>query len=241
MLRRLIITLFFFMAYSSTQALELKSSQQQAVVIELFTSQGCSSCPPAEEYLNSFKQNEQLWSKFIPMAFHVDYWDYIGWKDRYAKPQHRTRQEKYAALNGQRTIYTPGFFVNGKPWRRSFWGSDPSANDKNMGVLKVNIQDKKLAAEYENEQDVERRLVLNVAILGMGFHDQIKAGENSGRDSDHDFVVLHHTSALSDNGKWQLDLSDVKVKSARQYAITAWVSRQQDPSALQAVGGFYSF
>lgn len=79
------------------------------VVIELYTSQGCSSCPPADEMLTYLTKREDV----IPLALHVDYWDYIGWKDSFAQPRFTKRQKAYARAAGTRTIYTPQAVVGG--------------------------------------------------------------------------------------------------------------------------------
>ncbi len=79
------------------------------VVIELYTSQGCSSCPPADALLVELTERDDV----IPLALHVDYWDYIGWKDSHANPAFTKRQKAYARAAGQRTIYTPQMIVGG--------------------------------------------------------------------------------------------------------------------------------
>lgn len=79
------------------------------VVVELFTSQGCSSCPPADEYLGSLADREGV----IALSLHVDYWDYLGWKDVYSLPGHAERQRKYARSMKERMVYTPQIIVNG--------------------------------------------------------------------------------------------------------------------------------
>ena len=84
-------------------------SQQRPVVLELFTSQGCSSCPPADALLGELAKRDDV----ITMAFHVDYWDYIGWKDPFGDSKFTARQRAYAAFLGQRTIYTPQLVVDG--------------------------------------------------------------------------------------------------------------------------------
>ena len=86
---------------------------QPAQVIELFTSEGCSSCPPADKYLSTFEESERLWKEIIPVAYHVDYWDYLGWKDTLGSPAHSKRQRAYAARRGDRSVYTPQIVVNG--------------------------------------------------------------------------------------------------------------------------------
>lgn len=84
-------------------------SATSAVVVELFTSQGCSSCPPADEILGELVSRSDV----IPLALHVDYWDYLGWADAFANPAFTTRQRAYAHVAGARSIYTPQMVVNG--------------------------------------------------------------------------------------------------------------------------------
>lgn len=85
-------------------------AQRAMVVVELYTSQGCSSCPPADALLHDLAEREDV----IALALHVDYWDYIGWKDEFAHPQHAQRQRAYAQKAKRRSIYTPEFIVQGQ-------------------------------------------------------------------------------------------------------------------------------
>lgn len=80
------------------------------VVLELFTSQGCSSCPPADEILHQLTERSDV----IPLALHVDYWDYIGWADEFARPEHTLRQQAYVQVAGKSTIYTPQMIIGGE-------------------------------------------------------------------------------------------------------------------------------
>ena len=91
-----------------------ESHERQTALLELFTSEGCSSCPPAESWLSQLKQKPELWSGFVPVAFHVDYWDYLGWRDKWASQQFSDRQRDYAQAWGSDSVYTPGFVLNGK-------------------------------------------------------------------------------------------------------------------------------
>src|SRR6476661_2706945 len=77
-----------------------ESGDTQNSLIELFTSEGCSSCPPAEKWLSAFKSNPDLWKKIVPVAFHVDYWNHLGWRDRVSTPEVTQRQQHYAAGRG---------------------------------------------------------------------------------------------------------------------------------------------
>lgn len=80
------------------------------VVLELYTSQGCSSCPPADAILHDLAERSDV----IPLALHVDYWDYIGWADEFARPEHTIRQQNYVHVAGKNTIYTPQMVIGGQ-------------------------------------------------------------------------------------------------------------------------------
>lgn len=81
----------------------------ETVVVELFTSQGCSSCPPADSLLGDLAKEDNV----IAIALHVDYWDYLGWKDKFASAEHTARQRAYSRVQGERTIYTPQMVFGG--------------------------------------------------------------------------------------------------------------------------------
>ena len=84
-------------------------AQDNLVVVELYTAQGCSSCPPADALLEEMAKNAEI----LALAFHVDYWDYLGWQDAFASPAHTLRQKAYAHAAGERMIYTPQAIVDG--------------------------------------------------------------------------------------------------------------------------------
>jgi hypothetical protein len=85
-------------------------AQNQPVVIELFTSQGCSSCPPADAFMHKLAQRSDV----IALSMHVDYWDYIGWKDEFGRPENAARQRAYAQTAGRRSVYTPQMIIAGE-------------------------------------------------------------------------------------------------------------------------------
>ncbi|WP_095589057.1 DUF1223 domain-containing protein [Actibacterium ureilyticum] len=108
-------------------------AQDHPVVVELYTSQGCSSCPPADALLADLAGHEGV----IPLALHVDYWDYIGWKDSFADPAFTRRQKAYAHAAGHRTVYTPQMIVGGR---------DHIIGAKAMELMKRIEQQRKTAA-----------------------------------------------------------------------------------------------
>src|SRR5215475_15344589 len=189
-----IAVILIWLAPDWVLALEPKtfeSSEAQNSLIELFTSEGCSSCPPAEKWLSALKSSQELWKQTVPVAFHVDYWDHLGWRDRFAKPEFTSRQQRYAATWGGDSVYTPGFVVNGKEWRNWFGGEAVPTISTRVGVLRVSLgNDEKLTATFIPETTQPRALALDVALLGNDLESDVKRGENSGRKLRHDFVVL---------------------------------------------------
>ena len=235
--------LIFFLAliiYSTSysEPLTLSSGKQQTTLIELFTSEGCSSCPPAERWLNSLKDDPRLWTQIIPLAFHVDYWDYIGWKDTFATPANTERQRRYHQERGISTVYTPGFVNNGEEWRQWFGLKTLVASSNTPGLLEASITNNQLEATFISDIIANEPLKLNIAILGFGFSTQIKAGENAGRTSAHDFVVIGQTSQNSSNGQWNITLPDTQQFQTKRKAIAIWVSPVDRQQPIQAVGGW---
>ncbi|MDH5184393.1 MAG: DUF1223 domain-containing protein [Gammaproteobacteria bacterium] len=233
----LMVGLLLLQAIAEADSLYFQSGSQQTQMIELYTSQGCSSCPPAEKFLNQYVDDELLWKHYIPMAFHVDYWDYLGWKDRYALAENTQRQYLYAQLKNISTVYTPGFVVNGKEWRGwRYQGKKPLATSK-VGNLSVTVTDQTFSARFGSTAQLKDTLVLHYALLGMGLETDIEAGENRGRHSQHDFVVLWQKRILGSRNHWQGRLP-VRTQKAKRYALVVWLSRLQDPVPLQAAASY---
>ncbi len=97
-----------------------ESGETPAALVELFTSEGCSSCPPADAWVSTLKGNPGLWKRIVPVVFHVDYWNSLGWSDRFSSPENTARQRRYAAVWGTDSVYTPGMVLNGREWRNWF-------------------------------------------------------------------------------------------------------------------------
>ena len=237
------IPLFIFFALLSAetfaaQEFRFASGVRQTVMIELYTSEGCNSCPPAEEYLNGYVSHPGLWKTYIPLAFHVDYWDYLGWKDRFAHPSHAVRQRHYARLQRVRTVYTPAFVVNGQGWRSGWFSKAPSPETRPAGRLTVTVKGQRVSADFEPVSALSGKYQLNLAVLGMDLSTRIQAGENQGRHSRHEFVVLAKKQVAGKNNHWKMTLPEIDTTITRRFALAAWISKRDNPTPIQAVGGY---
>lgn len=215
--------------------LHFESGVKRNTLIELYTSEGCSSCPPAEEYLNKLKNDKNLWKKWVPVAFYVQYWDYIGWKDEYAPRENGQRQSRYASLKRASTVYTPSFMVNGASWRRGIFSNSLPNENLSAGNLIVSVNGKSINAVYKTKH--KSSLKLNIAVLGMNLTSKIEGGENEGRTANHEFVVVGFNASVSDNLKWDIKLPELHYSKAKKYALVVWVSEINNPRPLQVVGG----
>jgi len=219
----------------------LQSGPEQVSLIELYTSQGCSSCPPADRWLSGLKRHPDLWTKLVPLAFHVDYWDYIGWRDPLAKPEFGQRQRRYAREGGARTVYTPGVMLNGKDWRGWTRGIFSYSGRPDAGILSVERKDNHLLVHYKTTEETAGKLLAHVALLGFDLTMNVTAGENRGRKLTNDFIVLGTVQSplRRDGAFWSALLPDIRPD--REYprlAIAAWVSGQNRQAPLQAAGSW---
>ena len=229
-------------AAAHAQTLRLESPGPRVSLLELYTSEGCSSCPPADRWISTLRDDPRLWREVIPVAFHVDYWDYIGWKDRFASPVYGNRQRDYARNRHVSTVYTPGFVLAGKEWRS--WFTRPVLKVENSvtaGKLELTIDGQQARASFTPSAPISGDLEMHVAILGFGLSSEVSAGENGGRTLEHDFVVLGYRSLATEKKDAMhiasFSLPAVKVDAERK-AIAAWLSAPGDPSPVQAVGGW---
>ncbi|MGB7814765.1 MAG: DUF1223 domain-containing protein [Methylotenera sp.] len=185
-----------------------KSGAQTISLLELYTSEGCSSCPPADKWLSNLKPDP---SKVIPLAFHVDYWDYIGWKDRFSKAEYSGRQRKTAAFAGAGYVYTPQFVMNGRDFRgwdnsrlnQSVEASQKLASRANLSLDATQENGKitlKASAQAVKPADAKNADVF-VALYENRLVSQVKAGENSGRELKHDYVVREFFGAYQINNQ----------------------------------------
>lgn len=235
-IKRSLFCFSLFWALTSLQAQEkisFQSSNNQAKLIELFTSQGCSSCPPAENWINSFLKEEKLWQEFVPVAFHVDYWDYLGWKDVYAKKQFTKRQRAYRATRNLRSVYTPAFLLNGKEWRG---GKFPKTSVQ-VGILSGILENNQLHISYSEKT---KNLELHVVLLGFGVQTHILGGENANLSLAQEFLALDHQKLFnrknSPVNQWILDLPANSKPEIKKVALAIWVSDKKTMQVVQATG-----
>ena len=171
------------------------------VVVELFTSQGCSSCPPADALLAELSKRDDI----IALALHVDYWDYIGWKDQFADPSHTVRQRGYSRAAGKRTIYTPQMIVGG---RDHVIGSKPMRLAELIEVHRAAPISAEVALRRSGNRIVMRvtaknripdgGAVIQIATFSPHKTVRIRRGENAGRTLDYHNIV----SDIVEVGRW---------------------------------------
>lgn len=228
-------TLLAASLYCLPQALVAEQSfqnQDQApLLVELYTSEGCSSCPPAERYLNSFIDSSDLWKKVVPLAFHVDYWDYIGWEDRFAQPEFKQRQYNHRRLGNFRSVYTPGWISSGKEWRGFFQGKALPNHSLSGGLLQADLINQTLNISYTPKQD-RKTLIAHVAVLGFNLSSNVTSGENAGRLLQHQFVVLDKQQKAQTNFNWHFHIP--KLNISEKHALAIWVS-ERDQHPIQVV------
>ncbi len=180
------------------------------VVVELFTSQGCSSCPPADALLADLARRKRSGVQVIPLSFHVDYWDYLGWKDPFSAAEYSARQRWYAALGGSRSVYTPQMVVDGVD---AFVGSKRAAAEaalsKAAGVRKqVQLEvalDAPGSVRYRSRGSATDA-VLYLALVQKRADNPVRSGENA-RTTAHHVGVVRELSARdytgSGEGTWR--------------------------------------
>lgn len=238
----LLFVIFVSPVGAQTNILSFQSPATQTALLELYTSEGCSSCPPAEARLSQWKKSPALWKDFVPVAFHVDYWDYLGWRDPWAAAKFSDRQRAYAQQWRSDTVYTPGLVLNGREYRDWDHKEAPSLSGKAVGVLTAKSTDTtdwrvEFAPTTSSGGDYEA----HAALLISGVASDVGAGENRGRHLNHDFVALALADArLSRQGdlfKGQIHF-DTLPRSSTNLALTVWVTRPDHLEPLQATGGW---
>jgi hypothetical protein len=247
----------FTVALAVGAGCQVSSPPHTQALVELFTSQGCSSCPPADRWLSQFEPRAT--PGVVPLALHVGYWDYIGWKDPYARREFNARQQWLAELNRNRSVYTPGVFlqaretrwhdtagfnaavraINAKPARAKIdLAVERSAPDK----LQVRVESALASndalspspspARGEGKENAGARLF--VAVTESGLDTQVKAGENRGARLHNDHVTRDWSGPLA-LGTQSVSMAAAASATAAQRAVVAFVQDVGSGEVLQAV------
>ncbi len=225
-----------FLALVSADAeTTLRSGPQRVALLEVYTSEGCSSCPPAEAWVGALKADGRLWKEVVPVVFHVDYWDDLGWKDRFARREYTSRQRAYSSVWGTSSVYTPGFVLDGEEWKGWFNGSPlPGAGDRPAGTLEVKI-DGQTAAITFSENSGPKEIEAHLVPLAMDVSSEVLGGENRGRKLAHSFVALDLVSRKLKNGEFTVEIP-FDYPAAK--AVAVWVTSVGSVTPVQAAGGY---
>ena len=227
------------------------SSEQRVALLELYTSEGCNSCPPVDRWVSALPARGFTTTRVLALAFHVDYWNHLGWNDPYAQARFSERQRLASARNQARFVYTPQLLLNGRDYRRGILRDDfaeklaaisrdrpraaitlrqtPSAN----GVLAV-------SAKIALDSDAERSLAqVYIALYENDLATQVAAGENRGRTLQHDFVVRELAGPFATGSARSFDIAH-SFRPARDWKhhdlhVAVFVQNRQSGDVLQAL------
>ncbi len=182
----------------AAQACSKQSPAHTVALLELYTSEGCSSCPPADQFVSGLQKRGLTPEQVVPLSLHVDYWDYIGWKDVYGRRDYTERQRWLSQLANSRTIYTPEIFVTGsevRDWNWSLRGgvanvvkrinAKPAQAD--IGITLGTVAGRTLPLEINTRSAPGGKLY--VALYENAIVSDVHAGENRGETLKHDYVV----------------------------------------------------
>lgn len=223
-----------------------ESGARTAALVELYTSEGCSSCPPADRQLGMLPAALDPGALAVPLALHVAYWDDLGWKDPFAHRGFDERQRSLARANGMRSVYTPGFFVSGteaRRWPAALRESVRAVNARpaaaTLRVRSQAIGADRLVLDVHASTSPERAgASLYVAVTESGLASKVARGENGGATLAHDHVVRTLIGPIA--------LAHGEVAARREIAlpaawrrerlgVVAFVQDARDGSVLQAL------
>ncbi len=226
-----------------------QSAKTTTALVELYTSEGCDSCPPADRWLSSLGGKGYAPDRVVPIALHVDYWDYIGWKDPYAKQAFSARQRKMAALARAAVVYTPQVLVQGRDfrdWRSGNFEQAVAGINARPAKVRISLQlDTRSREAFEVEASAEllEGLPPGDLALYLGAYEnklisEVKAGENRGKSLPHDYVVLQWAGPLDFKGarlveRQRLPLLPKAVPG--NSGVVAFVQNKASGEVLQAL------
>ncbi len=242
--------LLLFIAGSSLADCTAQSGTQRVALLELYTSEGCSSCPPADRWLAQLGPEGFAPARVVPLALHVDYWNYLGWADPFAQARFTERQQAYRARGGASAVYTPQFILNGREYRGWFRGEDLARRLESAGVqpapatiaLRLARADEatlEVTGEVSGVETAKReRAGIYVALYENNLMNDVRAGENRGARLRHDYVVrrLEGPFALPTSGRLALRQRFALASDWKRadLGIAAFVQDRGNGEVLQA-------
>ena len=210
---------------------------EPVAVIELFTSQGCSSCPPADELLaQTIAYAKKEGKKIFALSFHVDYWNRLGWSDPFSKAAYSQRQNDYVTAMSLQGAYTPQMVVNGSS---EFVGSDKNALAQSLTkalAVKTETGFKNLASTYGDGKSIKVQYSLegnfanstmNFALVSLSETTSVKRGENGGRTLTNENVVRQWISKTA-NSSGEIEFTNTPIPAKENIAIVAFVQQEKD-------------
>jgi hypothetical protein len=205
---------------------------EDVVVVELYTSQGCSSCPPADEFVAMLAADPRL----LPLALHVDYWDYIGWADKFAMPQFTDRQRDYARAIGSRTIYTPQLIIGGRDRIEGFAPQETAAQlERHLALssdvrLSVERRGDSLVIRAEADPPLDQPARIQLVRYKPEETVAIERGENAGKTITYRNIVTAWEGLGIWSGQEPMELS-VPFSGSQPGAV---IVQHEGPSAILA-------
>lgn len=248
---RLLLAVLGLTLAPHVQALQCsaQSGPHTAALVELYTSEGCNSCPPADRWLQSLGARGYAPERVVPLSLHVNYWDYIGWKDPFAQQRFSDRQRRLAQVLRARVVYTPQVVLQGRDFRRWYDGAfdeavkainarPPTAKialrleGADAGALRTRVQAELLDASQAAEA------ALYLASFENKLVSKVRAGENEGRTLEHDYVVFEWVGPIAfREGRidQQRGLPLLPQANPARSGVAAFVQNRRTAGVLQAL------
>jgi len=230
-------------------ACRAQSGAQTIALVELYTSEGCDSCPPADRWLQSLGARGYAPDRVVPLSLHVNYWDYIGWKDPYAQQRFSDRQRRLAQVMQARVVYTPQVLLQGEDFRG--WYGD--GFDRSLARINARAPKANIALEIEPGGREALRTRVRAELLDAGQAEDaalylasyenklvssVSAGENRGRTLTHDYVVLEWVGPLAFREGRLAETRDLPLlpkAAAANSGVAAFVQNRRTAQVLQAL------
>ena len=222
---------------------QANSGAQRVALLELYTSEGCSSCPPADRWVSGIASQGLGPERVVPLALHVDYWDYIGWPDRFARPVFGTRHREQVKASGGRVVYTPQVMLNGRDfagWRSNTLGREVAeinhrAAGADIALTLNSIAPDRFEITSNTNAKGASRAVMYVAVYQNDLYSEVRAGENRGVRLQHDYVVREWFGPISVGTPWKQMVAAKPDWVASKMGVVAVVQDQSSGEILQAL------